>query len=295
MQLINEGQREFAKDVYGMLKEDYLIITPLFDIQTNFAFSLSLNGGTATDVAITATDFTNCTAGTVATQLVTALTAQVATCTITWASATWYYTITFGATVTSAVFAAPTAPTYIDAVSLILGQAASYTAPTCTGSFPEDCAVEASLPSDLLYTYNVEWDGNPLSPAPPDMFWSPEYQGTPVHYMIYDKKMRLFPSPDEQKKLHVIYKYYAEDWVDPATQTVSSIGYDTEWQMAPVYFAAALQAEMNFEDKIAQRLHARYIDQVRKYNRLQNNQNPGMFPKYESVMQPNVVFATTSY
>jgi len=48
MQLINEGQREFAKDAYGMMTEDYLTITPLFDLQTDFAFSLALNGGTAT-------------------------------------------------------------------------------------------------------------------------------------------------------------------------------------------------------------------------------------------------------
>ena len=87
MQLINEGQREFAKDVYGMMKEEYVTITPLFDIQTDFAISLSLNGGTATDVCITATDYINCTAGTVATQLVTALTAQTATATISTTTA----------------------------------------------------------------------------------------------------------------------------------------------------------------------------------------------------------------
>jgi len=293
MQLINEGQREFAKDVFGMMKEDYLTITPLFDIQTDFAFSLALNGGTATDVCITATDFINATAGTVATQLVTALTAQAATCTISWASATWYFTITFGATVTTAVFSAPTTPAYIDAVPLIMGEEASYTAPTCTGSFPEDCAVEASLPTDLLYLYHVEWDGNALSPAPPDMFWSPNYEGTPGHYMVYDKKLRLFPSPTQQKRLHLIYKYFPSDWTD-VSQTASSIQYDTEWHMAPVYFAAALQAEMNFEDKIAQRLHARYIDQVRKYNRLQCNQNPQMFPKHPPVPQISVTWATCS-
>jgi len=294
MQLINEGQREFAKDVWGMMKEEYLSITPLFDIQTDFAFSLALNGGTATDVCITATDYTNCTAGTVATQLVTALTAQAATCTISWASATWYFTITFAATVTTAVFSAPTSPAYIDALPLIMGEEASYTAPTCTGSFPEDCAVEASLPTDLLYVYQVEWDGNPLSAAPPDMFWSPNYEGTPVHYMVYDKKIRLFPSPTEQKKLHLIYKYYATDWVDAATQTAGNMTYDAEWQMAPVYFAAALQAEMNFDDKVAQRLHARYIDQVRKYNRLQNNQNPQMFPRHAPAPQISVTWATCS-
>ena len=144
MQLINEGQREFAKDVYGMMAEDYLTIVPLFDIQTDFALSLALNGGTATDVCITATDFINATAGTVATQLVTALTAQTATCTITWASASWYFSFTFDASVSAAVFAAPTAPTHIDAIGLIMGDAASYTAPTCTGGFPMDCATVSS-------------------------------------------------------------------------------------------------------------------------------------------------------
>jgi hypothetical protein len=291
MQLINEGQREFAKDVYGMMSEDYLTITPLFDIQTDFAFSLALNGGTATDVCITATDFTNCTAGTVATQLVTALTAQAATCTITFASASWYFTITFGATISSAVFASPTTPIYIDGLDMIMGAGASFTAPTCTGSRPEDLGVEASLPSGFLYAYHVEWDGNALSQAPADLFLSPEYEGTPAHYWVYGKKMRLFPSPTSQKRLHIWYKKHPADWAS-LTQSASSIDLDAEWAMAPVYYAAALTADMNFEKEISGKLHARYINQVRQYNRQWNNQNPAMFPEHEPGFIPIVSFTS---
>jgi len=292
MQLINEGQREFAKDAYGMITEDYLTITPLFDLQTDFAFSLALNGGTATDVAITTMDYINATAGTVATQLTTALTAQAATCTISWASASWYFTLTFEATVSSAVFAEPTAPTHIDALNLILGGAASFTAPTCTGSFPLDCAVEVSLPDNFLQMYRVEWDDNALSPAPFGLFVSPEYTGTPIQYHVYGKRLRLYPAPGSQKSLHIFYKYYPTDWVDAATQGSVDMTIDTEHQLMPLYFAASLQAEMNFEELRAQRLYSRYLDQVRKYNRLYNNQNPAMFPRHEPVLVPKVTFSS---
>jgi hypothetical protein len=294
MQLINEGQREFAKDVYGMMKEEYLTITPLFDLQTNAAISLALNGGTATDICIAATHTVNATAGIVATQLVTALTAQTATATVTFASATWYFTITFDASVSAAVFDSPTTPGYIDAIGMLMGKSSTHTAPTCTGSLPEDCAVEASLPADCLYVYGVEWDGTKLEPAPLEDFWSPDYEGDPQSYAVYGNKLRLFPSPSEQKRLHLIYKYHASDWAS-LTQSASQMDYATDWHMAPLYYAGSLQAEMNFEDDIAKRLYARYMEQVRKYNRLEQNQKPGMFPKHETFIQPKVVFATSTY
>lgn len=294
LELINEGQREFAKDVSGMMKEEYVTITPLFDIKTNFAFSLGLNGGTATDVCITSVDYIDCTAGTVATQLVTALTAQAATCTISWASASWYFTMTFESTITSVTLDSPTTPAYIDAVGLLFGQSASWSAATCTGSLPEDCAVEASLPADFLSMYNVEWDGQKLSQAPHDMFISPEESGTPSHYVVRNKKIRLFPSPSEQKKLQILYKYFPSDWVDIATEGAATLTIDGEFHMAPVYYAASVLADMNFEQSISQKNFARYRDQVNKYTIQWNNQNPQMFPQHEPFLAPKIVFTSST-
>lgn len=294
LELINEGQHEFAKDVSGLMKEEYVTITPLFDIKTNFAFGLSLNGGTATDVVVTSVDYIDCTAGTVATQLVTALTAAAATCTISWASASWYFTLTFESTITSAAFSSPTAPNHIDAVESVLGGAASFTAATCTGAFPLDCMVEASLPADFLSMYNVEWDGQKLSQAPQDMFISPEYTGTPSHYVVRNKKLRLYPAPNTQKSLHILYKYCPSDWIDIATEGAATITIDSEFHMAPVYYAASVLSDMNFEQSIAQKCYARYRDQVNKYTIQWNNQNPQMFPQHEPFLAPKIVFSSVT-
>jgi hypothetical protein len=215
---LNEGQKQFAKDGYGLIKEDYIALTPVFDTRTNFAIRVTITGGTnalaATDVAITGTNRDDTTGTIVAADLQGALRTAIgvgANLTVVWSTTAWTFTIdTIDGT--RIQLTSPSGITYVDAMGLLFNVStvdeteatASY-----TSGIPEDVAVEADLPSDYLQMSGpVEWNGTPLKPAPFDVFASPGgASSTPLYYGVRGKKIRLSPSPNEQGMLHLWYEY----------------------------------------------------------------------------------------
>jgi len=218
MAAISDGQREFAKEAFGLTKEGYLDIEPTFDTRTFFAIRVTITGGAnamvATDVTLTGTDRDNATGTQVATDLqVTLRAAGAATSTVTWSTTEWVFTID-SLDGTAIVIAAPSAIIYADATEMLFGSAGGSSigtddVTTYVGDIPQDCTVEASLPSDYRTMAGpVEWNGKPLRLATWNLFASPESSSTePSHYGLLGTKMRLWPSPSRQGICHFWYEY----------------------------------------------------------------------------------------
>lgn len=221
MRALNDGQREFAKEAHGLTKEGYLDIEPVFDTRTNFAVRITITAGdnalVATDVVLTGTDRDNVTGTQVATDLqVTLRAAGAATATVVWSTTTWVFTIDSD-NGTDITIGAPSAIIYADATGLLFGAATgSSGAATYVGSLPEDCTVEADLPSDCRSVLPpVEWDGNRLTSANFDIFASPGYNTTtPYHYALRGTKMRLWPAPSRQGLCHFWYEYIPAEFAN---------------------------------------------------------------------------------
>jgi hypothetical protein len=220
MERINEAMKEFGKAAHGLTKEGYITITPLFDIQTDFALSLTIVGGTnelaATDVAITAADATDQTGTQVATALQTAIQAAITAAggtpslTVAWSTTEWTFKID-AIDSTSITFAVPSALIYSSALELLGLGAETTTGTSVTGSIPTDCTIESALPTDFLALVGrPEWDGDPLVQGLFDTFQSPEATGTPSLYYIRNKNIMLYPAPHIQKKFHLYYRYIPE-------------------------------------------------------------------------------------
>jgi len=207
--LIQESIDEFATDVDGFPTEEYLSIAARFDTKTNYAVRITIAGGSnpmvATDVLITGTARANTTGTIVASDFQTTLQAAVgASPTVTWSN--FYFTVdTLDAT--SITYEAPTTTTYVDAREL-LGLTGTPTLSDFShdGNFPEDCTMEATIPSDAFKVERVEWDQLKLYELPPRYFMSPEASGDPIYYRVRGREIRLYPSPSRQELFHMEYK-----------------------------------------------------------------------------------------
>jgi len=217
MERINEAMKEFGKAAHGLTKEGYISLTPLFDIQTDFAVRLTIVGGAnvlaATDIAITAADAADQTGTQVATALQTAIQAAITaaggspTLTVAWSTTAWTFTVD-AIDSTSITFANPTGITYSSALDLLGLGAETTTGTSVTGSIPTDCTIESALPTDFVALVGrPEWDGDPLVQGIFQDFHSPESTGDPVRYYIRNKNIMLDPAPHNQKKFHLYYQY----------------------------------------------------------------------------------------
>jgi hypothetical protein len=217
MERINEAQKEFAKNVRSLNKEEYVTITPTFDIQTDFAIRLTIVGGTneieATDIVICAADAHDQTGTQVAAALQVAIRAAITSAggtpdlTVAWSTTLWKFTID-AIDSTSITIADPSALPYASALTLLGLMAATTTGTSVTGSIPTDCTVESALPTDFLSIYSApEWNGDELFSAPFSYFKSPATMGTPYLYFIRNKRIMLWPAPNQQGILHIWYKY----------------------------------------------------------------------------------------
>jgi len=295
MDAINDGQREFAKEAHGLIKENYLTLAPRFDTQTNFAIRLTVTGGTdemaAADVAITGTARENTDGDTVAEDLQTTIRAAgAATTTVTWSTTTWTFTITAPADTTSITLAAPSGITYVNALNLLGLIAQTTTGYTINDNIPRDCAVETALPSDYLSLIPpVEWDGNELDPAPFSMFASPEVSGVPHYYGVRNDCIRLYPSPTSQKMFHIWYKYAPTAFTDAAGDADTELYIPTHYHMAVAYYAASIIAEESHEMKVSDRYLARFFKFVSRYVTAKANVNPALVPTSSRVRWPKVI------
>ena len=224
---LNEGMWQFSQDVHGLTKEGYLTLAPLFDTETNFAIRLTITGGTdamaATDVALTGTARENASGTTVAADLQATIRTACGTAnpTVTWSTTTWKFTLTTSANTTSVTIGSPSGITYINACSLLGFNEDTTTGYTVSDNIPDDCTVETALPSDYLQLVPpVEWDSNPLTLAPFDLFASPQASGTPTYYAVRNKRIRISPTPSSQKLFHIWYKYLPTEF----TQGYQGVG-----------------------------------------------------------------------
>ena len=134
----------------------------------------------------------------------------------------------------------------------------------------------------------VEWDGDPLSPAPYDLFMSPQSAGTPIWYNVKKKKIRIAPCPEEQKLFHIRYKHMPDDLKTDGTADATECPLPTDFHWAPVYYSAAMLAQENDDDSIYRREMAMFIDQVNRYRIQENNQTPTLFPQGTPFKVPRV-------
>ena len=220
MDRINESMKEFGRAAFGLTKEAYITITPLFDIQTSFAVRLTITGSTnnnitATDIAICAENAVNQTGTQVATALQTALRTAIggtSDLTVTWSTTEWKFTID-AIDSTSIVLANPSGIIYSSALVMLGLGAETTTGTSVESAIPTDCTIESALPTDFIeLTARPEWDGDPLIQGTFQEFQSPETTGTPSKYFILNKSIMLYPPPHEQKKLHIYYRYIPESF-----------------------------------------------------------------------------------
>lgn len=211
--LIQDSVTEFTNDVGGFSMQEYPAISAKFSTRTNFALRVTVTAGAdalaVTDVAITATDRDEVAGSIVAADLQTALRAAGAgTITVTYAN--FAFTVTAATGCTNITFAAPTTVTYASAVGL-LGLSGSTDAATVTGSFPDDCTIRYTLPSDLLHMERIEWEGDELIPLTKEFSQSPQSFGTPYWYNIRGRELSFVPPPTKQGMCEVWYRGHPRD------------------------------------------------------------------------------------
>lgn len=279
--LINEAQKQFCMEGAGMWTENYLTLSPMFDVKSNFYFKVTLATASASfPINASASSFLDITGASVAAFMASSLQGTWAAASATWSSASWVFTLTVPGEA-SIQIGSPAGITYIDSTEMFFGGGNRQADSAWVSSFPEDCTVRASLPAGYYAMEHVEWDKTPLTPAPFDIFMSPEWAGDPEWYAIKNKNIWLYPVPDEQKLLHIYYRSLPTDFgvasVTGSGSMSASSSLDTEVQMAPVFHAASQLAEQNFEKEVADRMYARYRKMVLDYKQNFHNQNPQMF------------------
>jgi hypothetical protein len=279
--LLNEGQREFYRDCGGMWTENYLTLAPIFDVKDNFYFKIILGSASASfPINASSSNLFNVTGASVGVMIASSIQGTWAAATCGWDTSAWRFYITIPAE-TNIQVTSPDGATYIDVTDIYFGGGSSQATASWLSNFPDECTVETSLPTGFYSIEHVEWDRDPLTQAPFDIFMSPETSGDPEYYSIKNKKIRVYPVPDEQKLFHIFYRYLPVDFgVASSTGSGSmsaSSSLDAEVQMAPVFYAASLMAEQNFEKDIADRMYSRYRKMLLDYRQNFNNQNPQMF------------------
>ena len=207
----------------------------------------------------------------------------------TWSSTDWKYIIAIPGE-SSIQVTTPEGEVYIDVTDKFFGGGSTQATASWLSSFPRDCTVKASLPTSFYSMEHVAWDGATVNAAPFDLFISPQLSGDPYYYAVKNKDLYLYPVPDGQKLLQVVYRAYPTDFgVASATGSGSmsaSSSLDVEVQMAPVFYAASQLAEQNFEPKVADRMYSRFRMMALAFKQNFHNQNPQMFQNLATARLP---------
>ena len=296
---LNEGFREFAKRVHGLSVQDRLAITPRFDIETNYAIKFQTQGSknalASSNIYVASTSLSMASGSSVASYLQTAINAAVSaslgsgSITVNWSASSWQFYVSCGATATSVYFGSPSGDVTLVDASPVLGLAGTNATSTFTGALPEDCTLRASLPSGFLDILYVEYDNEPLAPAPFSNFMSPESSGTPTHYAIQNKEIRLYPTPTEQKKFVIRYKGAIADISTDGTDDSTTCALPEEMHMAPVYYAAAMILEETHEPQQSIYFQQKFNAMVNDYKIRESNNTPTLFPQVATEAAPKVV------
>ena len=292
--LIQESLYAFAADVGGFFTEDYLPLTPKFDIETHFAIRLTVNGGSndlvATDVAIASSAGLDRLGGPVASNLQTAIVAKGASdVVVAWDSSNLNFTIT-DSNATAITVAEPSSGLYADATELLFGKTGAQD-DTWEGGFPQNCTIEVTLPTDLQSLISVDWDGHPLVEAPYVQSMSPGGPGTPWRYAVIDgTRLRIWPSPTEQKMLHVWYnKFPAVIITSGVINTNLPSDIPVNYHNALAYWVAAEMCAKNFDEKSEAKYYGKYWRMKNKYLVQKLSHNTVVVPKPKGYLDYRVI------
>lgn len=295
-QYINIGAGEFAKEA-KLSKQDFVTVTPKFWVQADWYAQVTIAGGNnalaATNVALASSDLAGVGGSTLAAHIASNINAMVGAGSVTvgWDDKTWRFSICDNTTVsiTAVTVASPSTDYHIDGTEQVFGKTGTDSTSTWVSSFPEDCTLESDLPSDFLEAEYVDYDGHALRPAPFNIFMSPEMNSTwPDYYAIKDKKIYIAAVPSDRRILKIRYKYMPLEVTVTGSSDAATCSLPTEAHMAPVYYAAGMILQGNFEPQEGDKMFGLYYDQVRKWRVRQANQNPKMFPRRTNLPLPIV-------
>lgn len=279
---INEGVREFCKVAGGIPKVGYLQLAPKFDVQTNWAVGITITGGanalTSRDWVLAATNTASVGAASFASYLGGQLSStQLVSVSVSWDSTTWKFTIydRLGSA-TYIEVDDPSGIGYVNAVDYVFNKIGTQTGYYWTGDVPLDLTLDTALPSDCLSVESVEWDRNKLTLAPFDLFSSPQSLGTPSYYAIKNRRIRLYPCPEEQEMFTVQYFSMPTD----LSTTTDSCPLNDEYHMAPVYYAASFLSAENHDWDAQKQFFSLFINETNKAKIKEANQNPTLFPRF---------------
>ncbi len=294
-QYINIGAGEFAKEA-KLSKQDFITVTPKFWVQADWYAQVTIEGGnnalTATNVALASEDLAGVGGSTLAAHLASNINAMIGagSVDVTWDDRSWRFSISDDTTVSiTAITVASPDDYYIDGTERVFGKTGTDSTSTWVSSFPEDCTLESDLPSDFLEAEHVDYDGHELRAAPFNLFMSPEMNSTwPDYYAIRGDKIYISAAPSDRRILKIRYKYMPLEVTVTGSNDTATCSLPTEAHMAPVYYAAGMILQGNFEPDESQKMFGLYYDQVRKWRIKQANQNPKMFPRRENAPLPVV-------
>ena len=296
---LNEGCREFSKRVHGIAVESFIVLTPKFDLDQNFAINLTISGGddamVATDVPVASSTLTNSDPTTVAAHMASNINAAVVaglgsgSVAIGWESSNWTFYMSPHGAPTEIISTEPVDRKYIDANNWIWGDAVTKTGTTLTGAIPLNCNVEQSLPSGFLEMDYVMFGDIELQPAPFDIFLKPYSIGDPQYYAVKNKLIRLEPVPQDQDYFKIFYSGFPADMATDGTDASVECYLPEEVHTAPIHWAAAkLFDEAHEFDKSI--YHQRVFNDIcTDYKIREANNNPTLFPSGGSTIPPKVV------
>lgn len=300
---INEGMLEFAKRVHGIPVEDRLTITPRFDIETNYAVKFQTQGSknaiASTTIYLTPTAITGASGSGVASYFQAMInTAVVAglgsgSITVNWSASSWQFYVSCGTTATSVYFGGITTDKRAVSAEGVIGLSGATSTSTFTGAVPADCSLRASLPAGFLEIQYVEWDNEPLAPAPYVNFMSPETSGTPTHYAIQNKELRFYPTPDTNAKAVIHYTGFPTAISTDGTDDATTCTLPEETHMAAVYYAAACILEETHEPQQSMYFQQKFNSLVNDYKIREANNTPTLFPQVSTEAAPKVVMNAT--
>lgn len=208
--------REFANDVGGFAREKYPVVSASFDTDTHYAIRVTITGGTnalsATDVALTTTARSGTTGATVASDFQSTLRTAIgggANATVTYDDFAFTVDTVDGTEIT---FAAPSDANYADARDILgLTGTTTESGADVTGSFPQGCTREYTLPVDLISLDYVAWNDQELWQVPYEYITNPNGYGVPGWFYVRGRTIYFLPSPNTQGRCKIWYHGAPDD------------------------------------------------------------------------------------
>jgi hypothetical protein len=297
---LNEGVREFTKRVHGLGIEAFIGLNPQFDADTNFAIKFTLRGNTfsygSTDLPIVSSTLTDVTPTTFMAHITSNINAVgIGTFTISmgWSPSMSVFYINAPTTATMISIQPPTDLRYVNAVPMAFGTNINRQGSiTITGVFPQNCNLDATLPTGFLEMKNVFYGSNELTEAPFSNFLRPFATGTPRYYSVRNKQIFLNPVPSQQDYFKIFYSGVPPDLgVDGSSDSVAC-PLPEEVHMAPVYYAAACLLEEGHEFDKSIYYQRKFNDFCTDYKIREANNNPTMFPTRAYSVLPNIIMSS---